>query len=102
MKESKDMKDTARLVARLSHITGFGISLVAPIFLLVFAAMWLREKYGVGDWVMAAAIVCGFISAGFTFYHFVSDEIKRAHREGEEYLRRQEERAKNGGGDHET
>lgn len=97
MKKQNDLKDTARLVTRLSQITGFGLSLVTPVFLLVWGAMWLQERFGVGDWIMAAAIVCGLISAGFTFYHFVSDEIKRAEKEGKEYLLRQEERTKNSG-----
>ena len=96
------MKDTARLIGRLGDITGFGISLVTPIFLLVGGAVWLQNRFGLGDWIVAAAIVCGFISAGCTFYHFVSAEIKRASREGEEYLRRQKERSRDGGGNGET
>jgi len=90
--KKNDLKSTAQLVGRLSHVTGFGISLITPIFLLVWGAMWLQERFGVGDWIMVVAIVSGLISAGFTFYHFVSDEIKRAEREGEAVLRRQKER----------
>lgn len=100
MKKGNDFKDTARLIGRLGNIAGFGISLVTPIFLLVWGAMWLQNRFGIGDWIMAAAIVCGFISAGCTFYQFVSAEMKRASREGEEYLRRQNERK--GGKDSET
>jgi len=102
MKKQNDMKETARLISRLGNITGFGISLVTPVFLLVLGAMWLQNRFGIGDWIMAAAILCGLISAGCTFRQFVSAEIRRAEREGEEYLRRQEERRHGEGEDNET
>ncbi len=86
----------------MGQITGFGISLVTPLLLLVWGAGWLRERFGVGDWIMVAAIVCGIVTGGVTFYNFVSDELKRARREGEAYLRTQEERRHSGGGDNEA
>jgi len=94
MKNQNDWKETARLVSRMSHITGFGISLITPILLLMWGAMWLQERYGFGDWVVIVALVCGLISAGLTFYHFVTDELKRAKREEAEYIRAREERTK--------
>lgn len=109
MKNRLDWKSTSRLVSRLGQITGFGLSLVTPIFLLVWAALWLMDRFGLGDWVMAAAIVCGLITAGCTFYQFVSVEIRRAARESEAYRNAQAERARQaekngskGGDDHET
>ena len=93
MKNQNDLKNTAQLLTRVSQISGLSISLMTPIFLLAWGAMWLQERFGLGDWIVAVAIVCGLISAGVTFYHFVSTEIKRAEREGEEYLRRQKERS---------
>lgn len=100
--KNNNFKDTARLIGRLGNITGFGISLVTPIFLLVWGAMWLQSRFGIGDCIMAAAIFCGLISAGCTFYHFVSAEIKRARREEEEYRRRQREHSQDGGGSSEA
>ncbi len=105
MKKQENFKETvrlnSRLISHLGHITGFGISLITPMFLLVWGAMWLREHFGVGDWAMVLAIVCGLISGGMTFYNFVSVELRRAKRETEEYLHALEERKRNGG-DHET
>ncbi len=99
MKQQKDFKELSRLATRLGHITGFGISLVTPMALLVWGAWYLMERHGVGTWIMAAAIVCGLLSGGMTFYNFVSAEIRRANREGEEYLRKQAERGSQRGED---
>ncbi len=93
MKKKNNWKETAKLANRLADITGFGLSLVAPIFLLVWGALWLEERFALGDWILIAAIVCGFVTAGCTFYRFVSAEIRRADRESAEYRRR------HGGGD---
>ena len=98
MKNQNDWKDTARMVSRMSHVTGFGISLITPIFLLLWGAMWLQERFGFGDWIVVVALVCGLISAGVTFYHFVAGEIKRAEKEEAEYLRRKNERTQKGEG----
>lgn len=94
MKNQNDRKETARMLSRMSHVTGFGISLITPIFLLMWGAMWLQERFGFGDWIVVVALVCGLISGGLTFYHFVTDEIKRAEKEGAEYLRQQKERSR--------
>ena len=61
--------------------------------LLLLGAMWLQEKFGLGDWIVVVAVVCGLISAGLTFYNFVSVELKRAKREEEAYIRAREERS---------
>ena len=92
MKNQNDWKDTARLVSKMSHVTGFGISLITSILLPIWGGMWLQERFGFGDWVVIVALLCGLTSAGLTFYHFVTDELKRAKREEAEYLRAREER----------
>ncbi len=94
MNNKNDWKDTARMLSKMSHVTGFGISLMTPIILLLLGAMWLQERFGLGDWIVAVAVVCGLISAGVTFYRFVSDEIKRAKKEEAEYICAREERTK--------
>ena len=94
--------DLIRMISRISLITQLGLSLVTPPLLLLLGALWLQNRFGIGDWIMAAAILCGLISAGCTFRQFVSAEIRRAEREGEEYLRRQEERRHGEGEDNET
>lgn len=100
MKEKGDLRPLARVVGRLGQITGFGLSLVTPIFLLVWGALWLEDHFGLGDWVMALAIVMGLLSAGCTFYRFVRAEVRLANRESEAYLREMAERGN--GKDHPT
>lgn len=92
MKEKGDLRPLARVVGRLGQITGFGLSLVTPVFLLVWGALWLEERFGLGDWVMVLAIVAGLLSAGCTFYRFVRAEVRLANRESEAYLREKAER----------
>lgn len=98
MKNQNDWKDTARLVSRMSHVTGFGLSLITSVLLPIVGAMWLQKRFGFGDWIVVTALVCGLISAGLTFYHFVTDELKRAKKEEAEYIRAREERTKNAEG----
>lgn len=92
----KDFKETARLLGRLSDVTGFGFSLAVSFFLPIAGAFWLQKQWAWGDWVVAVAIFCGLLCAGCTFYRFVNAEIKRAKKDGEEYLRRQKERGRKG------
>ena len=53
------MKDINLLV----WVTQLGLSVVAPLAGFVLLAVWLRNKFQLGTWVVIAGVVIGLISA---------------------------------------
>ena len=47
----------------LVWITQLGLSTAIPLCGFLFLSLWLRNRFGWGDWVVAVGIVLGFISA---------------------------------------
>lgn len=41
----------------------FGISVVFPLIGFVMLAVWLRDRFGWGQWVLWVGILCGLITA---------------------------------------
>ena len=53
------MKDMTLLV----WLTQLGLSTALPLAGFIFLALWLRNRFGWGDWVLWVGIVLGIISA---------------------------------------
>ncbi len=53
------MKDIALLVWFMQ----LGISVAAPLAGFVLIAVWLQNRFGLGRWVVIAAVILGIISA---------------------------------------
>lgn len=53
------MKDLSLLV----WLTQLGLSVAVPLAGFVLLAVWLRSRFGLGDWVLWAGIVLGLVSA---------------------------------------
>ena len=68
-------KDLVRLVSRISLITQLGLSLVTPPLLLLYGAMWLQERFGIGDWLLLCAILTGILSGGCAAYNLIRAEL---------------------------
>ena len=47
----------------LIWITQLGISVVAPLGGFILLAVWLRDTFGWGDWVIVAGVILGIICA---------------------------------------
>ncbi len=43
----------------LVYFTQVGFTLVTPPLLLSFGALWLRRKFGLGNWIVIAGILLG-------------------------------------------
>ena len=48
----------------LAMVTQFGISTITPMLLCIFAALWLKNKFALGDWVVLIGVFMG-IGSGF-------------------------------------
>ena len=53
------MKDMSMLV----WLTQVGISVAAPPVVFILGALWLRSRFGVGDWCIWVALVLGIACA---------------------------------------
>ena len=50
-------------VTLLTWVTQLGLSVALPLVGFIFLALWLRSRFGWGNWVLWVGIVMGFISA---------------------------------------
>ncbi len=64
-----------RTVRELVWLTQLGVSIVCPVVLCLFGAIWLRDRFGLGNWVLFLGIALGLggaFSAGAAFARDVS------------------------------
>ena len=47
----------------LTWLTQLGLSVALPLAGFIFLALWLRNRFGLGNWVLWAGIVLGLVSA---------------------------------------
>ena len=57
------MRSMYRLVKALALIGQLGMSVAFPLGGFLFLALWLRDKYDLGVWVLIAGIVLGITGA---------------------------------------
>lgn len=48
----------------LGMVTQFGISTITPMLLCIFVALWLQNRFGLGDWVVLVGVLMG-VGSGF-------------------------------------
>lgn len=53
------MKELSMLV----WLTQLGLSVAVPLAGFVWLALWLRSKFGLGNWILFVGLVLGFKSA---------------------------------------
>ena len=53
------MKD----LSLLAWLTQLGLSVGFPLAGFILLAVWLRDRFGFGSWIIWAGIIIGFISA---------------------------------------
>lgn len=55
----------------LAWVGQLGLSLVLPPVLALWCAGWLRERFGLGAWGFAAALVLGLLTSARCFLQFL-------------------------------
>lgn len=76
-KTKNTIKNRAEVLRALSMITGFGISMVTPVLLCVFAAKFLQKKFGLPDWIMPAAVLLGAASSFWSMIKMIKTNSKK-------------------------
>lgn len=57
------MKSGFNLARALVWLTQLGISVAAPPVIFIMGAVWLRDSFGVGGWIVALGVTLGVIGA---------------------------------------
>jgi len=52
----------------LVWVTQLGLSIAVPFTGFLFLALWLRDRFGWGNWVMVVGILVGLITAADSFF----------------------------------
>ena len=52
-----------KLLALLSWVTQFGLSVIFPTLFFLFLGVWLRGKFGLGMWVLAVFGILGLLTS---------------------------------------
>ena len=58
-------KDSVKVWRYVSLISQVSISMLTPVFMMIFLCIWLKNKFGLGDWVIIVGLLLG-IGSGFT------------------------------------
>ncbi len=90
MSKKTNSTDLIRLFSRITLLTQLGLSIVIPPILAVLLASWLQKRFGLGDWVILAAILLGVLSGISSVLSLVWRESRR------EAARDEKDRAGNG------
>lgn len=75
-------------LGRVGGVAGFGLSVVTPLVVCILFAVWLRNCYGIGEWVIVTAVFVGLISSGCGAYRtiraFLADQARRDAKKADE------------------
>ena len=73
-----DNNEKYKHMRAVAHLTQFGLNMVTPIVLCTMLALWLKNKFNMGGWIVIVAIILGVAAAVlnmFTFIKTVNREI---------------------------
>lgn len=59
-----------QVLKNIAYLTQVGLSLATPLVLCIWGAVWLRDRFSLGDWVVLAGIILGLGGAASSFVSF--------------------------------
>lgn len=68
----------------LSFLGQLGFSLATPLVLCIWGVIWLRERFGLGGWVVVVGLVLGLGGAASSFSGFIRYVQRKAERKNEQ------------------
>ena len=76
-----DRKWLREALNNISVYGQMGFTIVVPPVLLCLLGLWLRNKFGLGSWVIVAAIAVGLLSAFTTIYKLCMQFLAKSTKE---------------------
>lgn len=52
-----------KILALLTWVVQFGLSIIFPTLFFLILAVWLQNKFGLGMWIIAALGILGFLTS---------------------------------------
>ena len=77
-----DRKWLREALNNISIYGQMGFTIVVPPVLLCILGNWLRRRFGLGYWVIVAAIVIGLLSAFTTIYRLCMQFLSKDTKDG--------------------
>lgn len=78
-------KETARSWRYLSLISQLAISMITPVLLMIFVCMWLKNKFGLGNWVVMAGMFLGIGSGLSSVWTYLKRFLREGEKQQQEY-----------------
>ena len=76
---------TYKALKNLTMLTQLALSLLTPTLLCIFGAIWLKNKFGLGQWIVMLGIFLGLGSGVQSVYTFAKQFMKEADKSQKEY-----------------
>lgn len=78
-------QNTFKALKNISLISQLALSLVTPCLITVLICTWLKNRFGLGDWVVVVGIIWGLLSGFSSVWVYLKRAIKDAEKEQSEY-----------------
>ena len=78
-------KDTMKSWRYLGLISQLAISMLTPIFMMLFACLWLKNKYELGNWVIIAGLLLGIGSGLSSVWTYLKKFLRDGEKQQQEY-----------------
>ncbi len=82
------MKSTNNMWYNLSLLSQLAVSFLTPIFMMIFICTFLKNKLGLGNWIILAGILLGLGSGISMVWKYLKKSIKDANDRQSEYEKR--------------
>ena len=66
-------------------LSQLGLSVITPPLICIFATLWIREKFGLGNWIVVAGIIFGTLSGVVSLVNYLKTALKDAQKSQKEY-----------------
>ena len=80
----KDKAVRRAIMQNIGHLTQLGFSIAFPPILCTYGAMWLRDRFELGSWIVLAGVLFGVTAGLWSFLNFATHMIHRANRKDDE------------------
>lgn len=64
-------KNKYKQIRAAAQITQFGLSMISPVILCLIFALWLKNTFNIGNWVVIVAILLGVASSCMTMFNYI-------------------------------
>lgn len=83
-KKKIDIKTTYKIAAALTSVMQTALSLLVPVFICIFAAKYLTDKFRLPPFVMIVGIVFGAASGFYSMIKYITSTARTVNRDDDD------------------